>query len=146
MAKRQKDPSKVAQKWSQNLSAAGERMADGIKAVTENPAQLAKAKKATMKARLMEALKDGGKYDQSMDRVTTAAWQQAALSKGVSRATQAASDPAVVSKNQAFMSQLLPYTAQVSATVAQMPNATKEDRKARMLKAFDMMSNFKRQG
>lgn len=142
MAKRQKDAATIARKWANNLSQSADAMTQGIRAVTQNPAQAAKAKKNTMKARLMKSLEDGGKYDQAMDQVTLQDWQDAAIKKGVARATQGAVE--AEGKMQQFMSQLLPFTAQVSAKISQMPNATEAERDARMLAAVREMRAFRR--
>lgn len=139
MARR--DPAKVAQKWSDRLSAAGPDMLEGIQGVTTAPGESAAQREDTMRQRLLEAL-NSGKWREAVRAITLGQWQEAMRIKGVPRATEAArtSKP----KMEAFQREFLPFAEQVSAEIRQMPNATQADREARMLANVRRMREFRR--
>lgn len=136
------DVAATVRKWSSRLQGATQDIEAGVRSVTVAPTQAAKAKKATFKARVNEAI-DNGKWERGLDRVDNAQWQDAMIKKGIPRITSgvAESEP----KMNTFFSELLPYTASVSAQVRALPNATEQQRDARALKAIQLMRQFKRQ-
>lgn len=136
-----RDPATVAKKWSQNLQNAQAQMVAGVQAVTQAPTQLAAKQQAVMLARLQAAV-NSGKWAAALNKVSLGDWQQSMISKGIPRVAQGAVD--AEPKMETFMQKLLPYTANVSAQIKNMPNTTAADRKARMLANFDLMSQFKK--
>jgi hypothetical protein len=141
MGKRLKDPQKIAKKWSQNLQAATEQMLDGVNSLTVSPTQQAAAKKDVMKARLLAAI-DNGKWEKNLRAVSLDQFQQAYRTKAIPRIQQGAVEGE--SKEADFLTQFLPFAAQVSAEIDQMPNTSDQDRKNRMLANFDKMKKFSR--
>lgn len=138
---RMKNPAAIAKKWSQRLQSASQEMADGVNAVTVAPGVQAAKKKETMKARLLEAI-NNGKWERNVAAVPLGDWQQDMISRGIPRAMQGAAE--AEPKMQAFMDELLPYVENCQRQIEAMPNATDADRKARMMKMFDLMKGFKR--
>lgn len=138
-----RDPAKVAQKWSTNLSNSNQTMQDGINAVTMAPGQAAAAAQSTMRARLLAAI-DSGKWAQNVAAVPLAQWKQAMLTKGLSRIADGARQ--AQSKMQSFLAQWLPFVSQVQQQVRAMPNATQADREARMLANARGLAQFRRSG
>lgn len=133
--------SEVAALWKDRLLRSGDKIKSGVRAVKEAPTQRAARKKSEYVAGVMRAV-DSGKWEQGLGRVTLQQWQDAMINKGVANLTTGATQ--AMPKVEAFLSRLLPYTAQVKETIAQMPKGTIEDGKARALAAIDMMAAFKR--
>lgn len=136
-----KNAADVARKWRQRLEGAAQDMVAGVNAVTVAPTAQAAAKVQTMKARFNAAI-DSGKVEAGLRAVSLEDWRAAMLSKGVTRVAQGAQG--AETKVADFMGELIPYTDQVRKEIAQMPNATDADRKARMNANFDKMKAFKR--
>lgn len=134
-----KNAQKVAAKWKERLSNATEEMTDGVRAVTVAPGVQAAAKQETMKARLMEAI-TSGKWARNVQKKSLSEWQADMINVGIPRVSQGAAEK--IGKVEKFMTKFLPFVEGVSKQIKAMPNATKADRKARMNKNFDLMSEF----
>lgn len=106
-----KDPTTVAQKWSQNLGSATQRITDGVNAVTVAPGQAAARNKAGYVAGVTASV---DKWASNVAGVSLSSWQQDMVNKGVPRIASGAS--AAEGKFSTFMGRLLPYIdRQVSA-------------------------------
>ncbi len=131
----------IAQLWGQRMAAAGERMKAGINAVTENPAEKAAAAAPKYLAGVQRAMAEG-KYEAGLRKVTLQGWKTKMLNKGISNMQTGARE--AVPDMQAFLTDFLPFAAQVSDQVKAMPSGTKEDSRARMLANFEAMSNYRK--
>ena len=100
----QKDPTQVAQKWAQNLGAAGPSITAGVQAVQQAPGAAAARQKAVWAQNVVNSQ---NKWAQRVAAVTLSEWQDAMLNKGAPRIGQGAT--AAVPKMTAFMTRLLPY-------------------------------------
>jgi len=132
-----------AAKWKKNLLAATETIKQGVQSVTVSPTEKAAKRKDAYVAGV-QAAADSGKWEAGLRRVNLGQWQDAMIKKGVpnlNTGTQQA-----ISKVEAFAAELLPYTARVKETIAQMPKGTDADSDARMLAAVQMMRQFRRRG
>lgn len=130
----------VAERWKKNLSAATAAMKEGVLAVTVSPTQKAAAKADKYLAGIQEAVSTG-KWQAALQAVSLGSWQDKMINVGLPRVASGAA--AAMPKMTAFLDALLPYTERVKQQVDQMPDQTPEDRKARMLRTFDLMSAFK---
>lgn len=102
-------PAQIAQKWNRNLSASGPTIEAGVRAVTESPT--ARAARAQDRYLLgVQNAVSSGRYQQGLQRVSLADWQNAFLSKGLSRIASGAS--AAVGRVEQFLQQFLPYVEQ----------------------------------
>lgn len=110
--------------------------------VQESPGVSAANNIAAYRTRVLEAL-DSGRTEAAMRAVSLQDWKTATANRGASNLSTAVNDPQVQAKMQRALAIILPFTQQVKDTIRRMPNATKEDRKARMMKAFDMMSTLR---
>lgn len=137
-----KDPSKVLDRWSRNLAGSAEKYKESVAQVTESPGVTAAANLDTYRQRVLEAL-DSGKTKRAMEAVSLEEWKRAASGRGASNLASAASDAQVKDKMRAALTVILPYTQTVKETIRRMPRGTKAERKARMDKAFEMMSALK---
>lgn len=136
-----KTPQQVAEKWQRNLSASGQDIQNGVNEVRINPAQQAVAQQAKMRANVLAAI-DSGKWADGLNRVTLDSWKRAMLQKGLPRITAGATE--AQPKVQAFMTQLLPYQATLSAQVEAMPDLTLQDSINRMVAWVNGMAQFRR--
>lgn len=103
----------AAAKWTQNLGAAGQRITDGVNAVTVAPGQVA-ARNKTAYVNGVQAKAD--KWASRTAAVPLNDWQQSVIQKGVPRIASGAQ--AAQPKMEAFMAKFLPYTA---SGVASLP-------------------------
>lgn len=131
------------EKWKKNTAAAGEAMKAGIQAVTESPT--AKAADAADKyARNVQESVDSGRYQAACRAVSTGEWKEAASGKGVVNMQNGVRNlSARAMRNQADQ---LAYAQQVADQIASMPRETREDMRARMLRAMELMEEFKKNG
>lgn len=100
-----RDPNTVANKWAANLSAAANSGAvtAGIQSVTVAPGQAAARQKQAWMTNTPAA---ADKWAANTAAVSNAAWQEAAINKGVPRIATGAT--AAEPKMASFMSKLLP--------------------------------------
>lgn len=138
-----KNYANAAAKWASKLGQAGPDYEAGIDSVTQNPAQLAIAKQATMRARILAAI-DSGQWARALGATTLEFWRSQAKNVGSSRLVAGAA------KGQQKMAR---YFAAAGAkyqairdTVRAMPNGTDAERTARWQKAVQMMKELKGAG
>ena len=136
-----RDPRKVAEKQIRRAQEASQDYVDGIKGVTEAPGLKAVKKKDKMKANFLKSL-DDGKYERNTAAVSLQDWQAAAETKGAPRyssGVEAARNDII-----AFQEEFQPFVDGVKRELDAMPDATPEQRKAKMLANFEKMSKFRR--
>lgn len=133
----------VAQKWKQRMAAAAPQVKAGVMAVQTSPMEKAASKAQEYAAGVARAVEDGT-YQAGLRSVSLDEWKTATAGKGADRI--AAGAAAAETKQAAFFDWLLPKTDAVKASCATMPRGTKEDSRARMNRAFDMMSQVKYKG
>lgn len=102
-----KDPATVAQKWANNLSAAGPSIQAGVQAVTTAPGVAAAQQKAVWIAQLTA---NADKWARNVSAVSLQTWQQDMINKGLPRIATGAQ--AAIPKMTLFMQQWLPYVNQ----------------------------------
>lgn len=127
-------------KWKRNLTNSQQTIKDGVMAVQESPT-LAAARAQERYVQGVQQAVQSGKWQRGLRSVTLDQWQQKTVNVGIPRL--AAGVNAATDKMTAFMTQLLPYTANVSRTVRAMPKNTLQDSIARAQRAIEMMAQFK---
>ena len=138
-----KNYQKSADKWANKLGAAGQDYIDGVQSVTQNPAQAAIAKQATMRARILQAI-DSGAWAKALGAVTLGFWQTQSVNVGASRLTAGADKGKP--KMQRYFAAVGSQLQAIRDTVRAMPNGTDAERTARWQKARDMMKALKGAG
>lgn len=138
-----KNPQQSIEKWKKNAAAAGDAMKAGINGVTESPTAKA-ADMADKYARRVQESVDSGKYQQACRSVNLSEWKEAAAGKGVVNMQNGVR--ALSARAQRNMADQMQYAQMVADQIAAMPNETIEDAKARMLKAMELMSQYKKNG
>lgn len=134
-----KSADQVAQKWAQNLTNSVQSIKNGVQAVTTSPMEAAAAQAQQYAQGVQQAI-NSGKWQAGLRRVSLGQWQQAVLSKGLSRIADGASQ--AKGKVQAVMQQLLPH---IQAGVAALPpRGSKQQNQQRMLAFSEHMSQFQR--
>ena len=137
-----KSASVVAEKWGRRLKAAGQDIAAGVDATTENPAKAAIAALDKMRARILEAL-DSGKVERGLDRVTLEGWKKAMKEVGIGRIASGV-DAKGAAKMAEFMKEFLPFLESVGNELDSMPDTTFEDSVIRMVHQVRRTHDFKR--
>jgi hypothetical protein len=132
-------PQQYADRWSQGLSGAAQKITDGVNAVTTAPSQKAIAAQQKMVTNWNASI-TGGKWKTNLGKVTLAQWQSDMITKGVPRISSGAL--AANSKMQAFASQLIPFEQQLQNTINAMPKLTLQDSIARATAWINGMSKF----
>lgn len=130
----------VVEKWKRNLSSSTQSMKDGILAVTTAPGQAAARQKEKWIRKLQEAAASG-KWEQAVQAVPLAEWQDKMINLGLPRIASGAA--AGAPKVSAFMDQFLPFVERAAAEVQQMPNATLEDSIQRAAAMIRKNASFK---
>lgn len=133
-------PDQFAKKWAANLGASGESIKRGIEGVTESPGAKAAAASDRWAAGVQAAFMSG-KFADRVGSVSTEAWKQAAIKKGLPRISGGATEaiPLVAQ----FGAQLLPVTDRSKSECAAMSQGKGEAARARMNHNYDVMSAFK---
>jgi len=137
------DAATVASKWQQNLSNSTTSITNGVNAVTVAPGQAAAAAQAKMRANVLAAI-DSGKWAANVSAVPLAAWKTAMLQTGIPRIADGAQKGKA--KMQSFLTNFLPYVANVQQQVRSMPSTTLQDRLNRMVANAQLLSQYKKQG
>lgn len=132
-------PQTFADRWTQGLSQAGQKISDGIDSVTIAPSSLAVKNQAKMRANVLASI-DNGKWAAGLSKVSLSDWQTAMKTKGVPRIATGAQ--AANAKMAAFAAKLIPYQNTLQATVKAMPNMTLQDNIARATAWITGMSKF----
>lgn len=135
------DAASIAEKWSQRLAGATTAYKEGVQRVSENPMQKAAANVEGYRQGIMDAI-SSGKWQAGLNRVSLQQWKEAAGNVGAQRLASGAS--AAKPKMMAFLQQFLPVLANNVAQVKQSPNATFEQRMARMVQMATLNHQFKR--
>lgn len=105
-------PEQAAEAWAQRLAGSGERIRQGVQAVTTSPGQAAARQKQAYSQNVAAA---ADKWAARVASVSTGDWQQAVIEKGLPRI--AAGAQAAQPKMAAFMGQVLPHIDQVKASL-----------------------------
>lgn len=136
-------PQEIARKWAQNLGGSTESIRRGVERVTESPTAKAATPEATQKylQGVQEAVASGRRAA-GLNGVSVQDWKNLMLTKGLGRIGSGAS--AAMPRMERFLAQFLPQVEGWKREIDSMPNGTKEDRRARMNRWFDLVSQFKR--
>jgi hypothetical protein len=129
-----------ARKWAGNLSAATQSMKDGANSVTESPGAKAAAAADRWAQGVQEALASG-KFATNVGNVSVDQWRQAFIKKGIPRVATGATEAIPVMEQ--FAAQLLPVTARAKAEAAAMPQGKGSAAVARMMRNYEIMSQFR---
>lgn len=101
------DPQAAAQRWAQNLGAAGSKITEGVAAVTVSPGQAASRQKNVW---VQNVANSADKWARNVSAVTLTDWQTAMTTKGIPRIGQGAT--AAVDKMAAVNAKLYPFIQQ----------------------------------
>lgn len=134
-----KDPTKVANKWKTNLSAATPSIIDGVNAVTEAPGVAAGR---NLQGYLMGVQANAEKWKKRVEAVPLESWKRATLDLGVQRIAQGAQ--ANVGKVEEFMREFIPHVEAGKNMLKTMPKVGLEDGIARMVAMARHNAAFKR--
>jgi hypothetical protein len=136
-----KDPAKVARKWASRVSQSQAEYSDSIRSLDKNPMEQAAAKKDTMRARVNQAL-DDGTWEAGLRRTDFAKWKEKTAGMGAQRLSQGAA--AAEGDVLAYQQETADAVERIREEIKRMPNVTDEDRKARMLRNFDLMKALRK--
>lgn len=138
-----KDPATVAKAWADAMSSV--QTQNKIKAGVANPrrsqSQAAAAAVDFWQSQVASA-KAKAKYIAGVQRAGDQGWQNGMTQKGLARIGSGAQ--AAQPKMQQFLSQWLPFVANVAQNVQAMPKATLQDRINRMVANVQQLSQFTR--
>ena len=132
-----KDAATVAQRWAQNLGSAGQKITDGVNAVSQAPGAAAAAQVGVWAANTQAAQ---AKFARNVAAVSLNQWQQAVINKGIGRLQSGAQ--AAEPKFQVFMTKLLPYVQSGRGTLPKRGNL--QQNIARMTQWVTYMSKFQK--
>lgn len=133
--------SKVAEKWSRNLSQAGPSIVAGVQGVTESPTEKAAAAADRMVQGVQRAVADG-KYQAGLRRVSLEDWKRATIDKGAARVASGA--VAARPKMEQFMGEWLPYMEEGKRKLESMPRGSLEQNVQRMIAQVQHAAQFRR--
>lgn len=136
-----KDPAKIAAKQVRRAQEASADYIEGVQSVTEAPGVKAARKKDKLKANFNAAV-DSGKWEENVKSVSREDWIATTTNKGGAR--YAAGVEEARAKIQAFQEDLQQYLQSTKADIDNMPDATPEQRDAKMLANVRRMRKFKR--
>lgn len=132
-----KDPAAVAQAWAAGMAAAGQKVTDGVNAVTTAPGAAAARQVNVWQQNTVASAQ---KFARNVAAVPLSTWQQAVIQKGIPRLGSGAQ--AAEPKFAAFMGKLLPYVQSGKGTLP--ARGTYEQNKARLVQWIDYMHKFQR--
>jgi hypothetical protein len=135
--------SDVVAKWQARTSAAQADYVKGAEQTDKDPTALAIAAIPRMRAQVLEAI-DSGRVANGLRKAGKAGWLAGVQGKGAQNFANGVSN--ATDKATAAFTKLLAYEQTVQNQINAMPNITAADRKARMNKAFDLMSAYKSNG
>lgn len=133
-------PAEVARKWQKNYSNAGEDFEAGVKNMTENPLEAAAANAEYWFARVRESY-ESQTWQDSLRSFDFQEWKNRTIKFGKLRMADGAAKG--FQKQLNFMNFWLPLMQQLRQRIKAMPKASRADRRARMLAAFDFNSENK---
>ena len=137
-------PQQIADKWSRNLSSAGESIKQGVDAVTESPTEKAARRVDAYVAGVQRAAANG-KWQRGLRNVSIDDWKEAMRTKAVNRITSGAA--IAKPKMEAFMSRFMPFVEAAKRELDQsMPRGSFEENKARMNAMIDKLHQFGQTG
>lgn len=131
------DPNAIATAYVNGMNAAGPAYSKGIDAVTQNPAEAAIAQ-LPKAARNYAASIANGKTERGLRRSTLGGWKQQCKNVGAARLGTGAT--AAKNKVVAYYNAVGGAIDALRATIAQMPNDTMADSKARANAWMDGMA------
>lgn len=134
------NPADVAQRWANNLGAAGEKIKAGVNAVTESPMAKAAARQDAWVQGVQRA-RDDGSYAAGLAKVSLSDWKTAMITKGVNRISTGAT--AAIPKMTTFLSSFLPYVQQGQQMLASMPRGDLSQNIGRMTAMVQYLANYK---
>lgn len=135
-----KTAANVAKKWATNMQAATTAMKDGVNGVTVSPTSKAADNVEKWLAGVQRARQEGT-FEAGLRGVSLESWRQAMLQKGIPRISSGVTE--ATPKMERFLGELLSHTDSVSQQIQAMPSNTPEERKQRMLRNFELMSEFR---
>jgi hypothetical protein len=131
----------LVEKHARRLKGSVADIQDGIARVTVSPTTQAAAKQDKMLQNLTTAV-NSGKWKRGLQNVSLEQWKEAAITKGVPRIAQGIDG--AHDKMLAFANQLLPFQANLQATLDKMPDLNLEDSVNRSAAWIRGMSKFVR--
>lgn len=140
MAKK-RDAAAEVEKQINRVSNAVEDYRKGVRDVTEHPGKKAAKKKDKMRANVLAAI-DSGKWEENVGGYDLGEWQENAAGTGADRLVQGLEKSRA--KQIDFRQQLITFQESVKARIDAMPDATPEQREAKMLANMREMRKFKR--
>jgi hypothetical protein len=136
----QLNPQTVTDKWVRRGQAAGADFTEGVKGVSVSPTELAAAKTDKALQNYTESV-TSGRMRRNLLKITRESWIKSTVEKGATRFVQGFA--AGKDKMLAHMTDFLPYADNVRAEISKMPDVSFEDAKARMLRAIDLLHDYK---
>ena len=136
-----KSAADIAAKQVRRAQEASQDYIAGVQGVNEAPGTRAVKKKDKLRANFIAAI-DNGKWEANTAAVGKEEWIEATVSKGGAR--YASGVEAAKGKIEAFHAEFQPFVQQVKRELDNMPDATPEQREAKMLANVRKMRAFKR--
>lgn len=129
------DPTAIAQRWSSGMAGAGDKIAQGVDAVTTAPGQAAAAQKALYQSQVAA---NTDKWARRTAAVPLQSWQAAMKEKGVPRIATGAS--AAEPKFATFLGKFLPFVDNARRSLPK--RGTFEQNKQRAVAMMDALHKF----
>ena len=134
-------PEQIAEKQMRRTKAATQDMVAGVNNVTVAPGKQAVAKKQKAIQNWNDAM-NSGKWEKGLNRVSLEDWKKSMIEKGVGRVS--AGVDASKDKLVSFYSELLPFQADLSKKIENLPDLTVEDSIQRSATWIRGMANFRK--
>lgn len=136
-----KSAQEIAAKQIRRAQEASQDYVEGVRSVTEAPGQRAVKKKEKLRANFNAAV-DSGKWEANTAAVGLEEWKQVTAEKGGQRF--ASGVEAARPKIEAFQADLQAFLNSTKGEIDSLPDATPEQRDAKMLANVRRMRKFKR--